>query len=87
MAERDEARVAASGKSAASRRGAGRSQRPGALLGPRGGETTVTPGGLTRVSTYLDPEERSAVRQRAFEDERSISDVIRSAIRHYFKLK
>ncbi len=87
MAERDEARAAASGKSAASRRRTGRAQRPGPLLGPRGGETTVTPGGLTRVSTYLDPEERSAVRQRAFEDERSISDVIRSAIRHYFKLK
>lgn len=79
MVERKEARAAASEKSAASR------ERP--VLGPRGGETTVTPGGLTRVSTYLDFEERSAVRKRAFEQERSISDVIRSAIRQYFNLK
>ena len=53
------------------------------LRGPRGGLTTVTPGGLTRVSTYLDDAERSAVRKRAYEEERSISDVIRSAVRRY----
>ena len=55
--------------------------------GPRGGLTTVTPGGLTRVSTYLDETERSAVRARAFAEERSISDVIRTAIRHYLKIE
>ena len=68
----------------------GGSRRPGqaakALRGPRGGLTTVTPGGLTRVSTYLDETERSAVRRRAFQEERSISDVIRSAVRHYLGL-
>ena len=58
----------------------------GELRGPRGGLTTVTPGGLTRVSTYLDETERSAVRARAFEEERSISDVIRSAVRLYLGL-
>lgn len=46
----------------------------------------MTPGGLTRVSTYLEDEERNAVRRRAFEDDRSISDVIRSAVRHYLGL-
>ena len=50
----------------------------GPLRGPRGG--------LTRVSTYLDETERSAVRSRAFEEERSISDVIRSAVRYYLGL-
>jgi hypothetical protein len=59
----------------------------GPLRGPRGGLTTVTPGGLTRVSTYLDEAERSAVRARAFAEERSISDVIRSAVRHYLRIK
>lgn len=59
----------------------------GQLRGPRGGLTTVTPGGLTRVSTYLDETERSAVRARAFEEERSISDVIRSAVRSYLVLE
>ncbi len=66
------------------------SERPpgaaGPMRGPRGGLTTVTPGGLTRVSTYLDEVERTAVRSRAFEEERSISDVIRSAVRHYLGL-
>ena len=67
-----------------------RSKRPdgqlGRRLGPRGGQTTVTPGGLNRLSTYLLPEEREAVRRRAFEDDHSISEVIRSAIRNYLGL-
>lgn len=58
----------------------------GSRLGPRGGETTVTPGGLTRISAYLDGEERDAVRRKAFEDDRSISDVIRSALRSYLRI-
>ena len=62
-------------------------QAAGRPRGPRGGLTTVTPGGLTRVSTYLDETERSAVRARAFADERSISDVIRSAVRHYLGIE
>lgn len=68
-----------------------RADRPatgsGELRGPRGGLTTVTPGGLTRVSTYLDETERTAVRARAFDEERSISDVIRSAVRYYLGLE
>ena len=47
----------------------------------------MTPGGLTRVSTYLDDEERTAVRRRAFAEETSISDVIRQAVRRYLELK
>ena len=71
-----------------SKGGGGRSPEAAApLRGPRGGLTTVTPGGLTRVSTYLDETERSAVRSRAFQEERSISDVIRSAVRYYLGLR
>ena len=61
--------------------------KTGELRGPRGGLTTVTPGGLTRVSTYLDESERTAVRARAFSEERSISDVIRSAVRYYLGIE
>lgn len=62
--------------------------KPGqrARLGPRGGLTTVTPGGLNRLSTYLLPAEREAVRRRAFEDDASISEVIRTAVRAYLGL-
>ena len=56
------------------------------MLGPRGGLTTVTPGGLNRLSTYLLPDEREAVRRRAFDDDTSISEVIRSAIRSHLGL-
>lgn len=56
-------------------------------LGPRGGLTTVTPGGLNRLSTYLTPEEREAVRRRAFEDDVSISEVVRAAIRAYLEMR
>lgn len=61
--------------------------RKGRRLGPRGGETTVTPGGFTRISAYLDGVERDAVRRKAFEDDRSISDVIRSALRAYLRIE
>ncbi len=46
----------------------------------------MTPGGLTRISAYLDGRERDAVRRKAFEDDRSISDVIRSALRFYLRI-
>ena len=58
----------------------------GHRLGPRGGLTTVTPGGLNRMSTYLLPDEREAVRRRAFESDTSISEVIREAIREFLEL-
>jgi len=46
----------------------------------------VTPGGLNRMSTYLLPEEREAVRRRAFESDTSISEVIREAVRNFLEL-
>lgn len=58
----------------------------GHRLGPRGGLTTVTPGGLNRMSTYLLPQEREAVRRRAFESDTSVSEVIREAIRTFLEL-
>jgi hypothetical protein len=61
-------------------------RQEGSKLGPRGGLTTVTPGGLNRLSTYILPAEREAVRRRAFEEDTSISEVIRDAIRAYLGL-
>ena len=58
-----------------------------AAAGPRGGETTVTPGGFTRMSAYMDPRERAALRKKAFVEDRSVSDVIRSAVRGYLGLE
>jgi len=49
--------------------------------GPRGGKTT--PGGLIRVSVYLTAEERAAVRDMAHREDRTVSDVLRAALRDY----
>jgi hypothetical protein len=54
--------------------------------GPRGGTTVFTPGGLQKKSFYLDPEEARALRRRAFEEERSESDLAREALRLYLGL-
>lgn len=49
--------------------------------GPRGGKTTLTPGGLLKKTVYLDQEEWEALRKKSYEEQRPISDLIRSLIR------
>jgi len=47
----------------------------------RGASQQVTPGGLIRKTVYLQADEWAAVRQRAFDDHTTESDLIRVAIR------
>jgi Ribbon-helix-helix protein, copG family len=54
--------------------------------GPRGGTTVFTPGGLQKKNFYLDTEEVRALRKRAFDEERSESDIAREALRLYLGL-
>jgi hypothetical protein len=49
--------------------------------GPRGGKTTLTPGGLLKKTVYLESEEWEALRKRSFLEQRPISELIRSLIR------
>lgn len=51
--------------------------------GPRGGLTTVTPGGLFRTTAYFTQEERGALRRLARERERPYAELIREAVRLY----
>ena len=66
-----------------SKRGA-KEQRP---LGPRGGKTTISPGGLMRKTFYLGPEEEENLRQEAFESRRSEGDIVRQLIREHYGLE
>lgn len=52
-------------------------------VGPRGGKTTVTKGGLIRVVIYLSPEERRALKQAALDREMPASEVVREAVRMF----
>jgi|GEM_PF-1039855 len=56
-------------------------------LGPRGGKTTISPGGLMRKTFYLGPEEEELLRQEAFRLRRSEGDIVRELIRLHFGLE
>ena len=49
-------------------------------LGPKGGETTKTPGGLQRVAVLLTEEQYAALRRVAYERQVSQSEVVREAL-------
>ena len=56
-----------------------------AQAGPRGGKTARTPGGLLRLTLYMNDEEWQGVREVAFDQRRTASDVVREAIREFLK--
>ena len=51
------------------------------------GKTTVTPGGLLKKQVYLGPQEWDSLRKRAFQEERSHSDIVREALRRFLGLR
>jgi hypothetical protein len=48
--------------------------------------STVTPGGLLRKTVYFTREEWQAIRQRAFEEDRAYTDIVREAVRRLLAL-
>jgi hypothetical protein len=53
----------------------------------RSGATTITNAGLHRKTVYFDNDEWEAIRQRAFEDDRSYTAIVREAVRRLLGLK
>lgn len=51
--------------------------------GPRGGKYTVTKTGLVRKTFNLHRDEWTALRRKAFEEERSASEIVREMLRKY----
>jgi hypothetical protein len=54
-------------------------------MGPKGGETTKTPGGLQRVAILLTEEQYAELRRLAYERQESQSAIIREAFDAYFE--
>ena len=52
----------------------------GRPLGPKGGRTTRTTGGLVRKAWFVRDDQAADVRQRAFDEQRSESEVVRDAL-------
>lgn len=57
----------------------------GKRKGPKGGETTVTAGGLQRVGVLLTGEQYQALRRVAFDRGSSVSEQVREAVDLYLE--
>lgn len=57
------------------------------LKGPRGGETTVTKSGMIRKTIWLHGDEAEALRDRAYRDRRTESELVREALRAYLEIE
>lgn len=57
----------------------------GKRKGPKGGETTVTAGGLQRVGVLLTGEQYQALRRGAFDRGASVSELVREAVDEYLE--
>lgn len=55
--------------------------------GPRGGETTVTKSGMVRKTIWLHDDEAEALREKAYQERRSESEMVREALRAYLGIK
>lgn len=49
--------------------------------GPRGGTTTVTKSGMIRKNLWISDEENEALRQKAFDERLSETEIIRAGLR------
>jgi hypothetical protein len=58
------------------------------LLGPRGGQTTVSPTtGLMKKAMYLYHDEWEQLRRYSYEENRPASDIVREALKLYFEAR
>ena len=58
------------------------------LLGPRGGQTTVSPStGLMKKAMYLYHDEWEQLRRYSYEENRPASDIVREALKLYFEAR
>jgi hypothetical protein len=55
--------------------------------GPRGGETTVTKSGMIRKTIWLHGDEAEALRDRAYKERRSESEIMREALRTHLGIE
>jgi hypothetical protein len=56
-------------------------------LGPRGGETTVSKLGMIRKTLWLHADEVESLRDKAYRERRTESDIIREGLRRVLGLE
>ncbi len=56
-------------------------------VGPRGGTTTTSPGGLIRKAFWMHPDEVAALRKAAYEENRTEAEIIREIVREHFNIE
>ena len=54
--------------------------------GPRGGETTVEPG-MVRKTLWLHGDEADALREKAYQERRAESEIVREALRGFLGIE
>ena len=50
------------------------------------GRTTISPGGLVKKTFWFEPDEAQRLRQEAFDQETSQTELVRAAVRRYFQM-
>ena len=55
--------------------------------GPRGGETTVSKSGMVRKTLWLHGDEADALREKAYQERRAESEIVREALRAYLGIE
>jgi hypothetical protein len=56
----------------------GKSRKP--RVGPLGGTTNFTPGGLVRKATHLEPKVEEVLRRKAYKERKSEASILRQAL-------
>lgn len=55
--------------------------------GPRGGETTVSKSGMVRKTLWLHADEAEALREKAYQERRAESEIVREALRGFLGIE
>jgi hypothetical protein len=55
--------------------------------GPRGGETTVSKSGMVRKTLWLHGDEADALREKAYQERRAESEIVREALRGFLGIE
>jgi hypothetical protein len=55
--------------------------------GPRGGETTVSKSGMVRKTLWLHGDEADALREKAYQERRAESEIVREALRSFLGIE
>lgn len=55
--------------------------------GPRGGETTVSKTGMIRKNIWFHPDEIEALREKAYRERRTESEILREGLRRILGLE